>query len=63
MFVGMLIFLILFSNFDQLHATKKGFKKRASLQMFGPSYFFRALSIYISTPKIFLLLQVHTIIN
>ena len=57
MFVGMLIFWIIFLNFDQLHATKKGFKKRASLQMLGSSYFFRTLSIYISTPKIFLLLQ------
>ena len=39
-FVGMLVFWILFLNFNQLPAGKKGFKNRASLlQAFGPSYF------------------------
>ena len=31
-------------NFNQLPAAKKGFKKRASQQTFGPSYFVRALA-------------------
>ena len=40
----MLVFGIsFFSNFNQLPAAKKGFEKRASLQMLGPSYFIRAL--------------------
>ena len=43
MFVGMLVFLILFFNFNQLPAAKKGFKKQASLQTLVPSYFVRAL--------------------
>ena len=32
-----------FLNLNQLPAAKKVFKKRASLQMLGPSYFVRAL--------------------
>ena len=32
---------ILFLNFNQLSAAKKDFKKQASLQMLGPSYFVR----------------------
>ena len=36
-------FLNPFLNFNQLPAAKKGLKKQASLQTFGPSYFVRAL--------------------
>ena len=36
-------FLNSFLNFNQLPAAKKGFKKQASLQELGPSYFVRAL--------------------
>ena len=44
LFVGMLIFWILFLKLNLLSAAKKkGLKKRASQQMFGPSYFVRAL--------------------
>ena len=35
-------FLILFLDFNKLPAEKKGFKKRASIQTFGTSYFVRA---------------------
>ena len=54
MFVGMLIFLILFLNFDQLPAAKKGFKNGAAQQTFDPSYFDRALvdSLYFSNHTI-----------
>jgi hypothetical protein len=37
------LFLILFLNFIQLPAAKKGFKNGASQQTFGPSFFVRAL--------------------
>ena len=37
-------FLIFFLNFNQLPAAKKGFKKQASLQRLGSSYFVRTLA-------------------
>ena len=40
----MLAFLFLFFKFNQLRAAKKEFKKQASLQTLGPSYFVRALA-------------------
>ena len=35
-----------FFEIYQLPAAKKGFKERESLQIFGPSYFVRALTHY-----------------
>ena len=34
-----------FMNLNQLSAAKRGFKKQASQQSFGPSYFVRALGL------------------
>ena len=38
---------MLFKNFDQLRAAKKGFNNGAAQQTFGPSYFVRALDMMI----------------
>ena len=53
MFVGMLIFETFFYYFNQLPAARIGFKNLASPQMFGSSYFVRALAmqLQITTSK------------
>ena len=40
---------IVFLNFNQLPAAKKGFKNGASQQTFGPFYFDRALTLPLCT--------------